>query len=92
MEEGLQTLVTKEQDPSAEKMPSQLLTQGSLSTTAIEEEASDETKEEKNLANATEESLGAKRSKTFFPSVDIEVNVTISIDSGSILLHSGPTG
>ena len=94
MEEGLQPFDTRLQD-EVEEQPAVSGNQGNLSVTVIEEEeASDEISEEESSKNASRNSASdsAKTSTPLFPSVDIEVNVTISIDSGSILLHSGTTG
>ena len=92
MEEGLQTFEMRPEDISVRKNPAQLQNQGALSVKVIEEEAIDESSEEENLTNTMSKNFSTKTSDSLFPSIDIEVNVTISIDSGSILLHSGTTG
>lgn len=94
MEEGLQTLETRLRDIEVEKQPVPLMSPGIPSVAVIEEEAGDEDNEEETTKTTLKQSQSGttKSSNPLFPSIDIEVNVTISIDSGSILLHSGTTG
>ena len=90
----MQTFDTRLLD--VERTPAQLLNEGldeeAFSVTVIKEEPCDELTKKEDLANAVQKDLTMKTSKSLFPSIDIEINVTISIDSGSILLHSGTTG
>ena len=92
MEEGLQTFEASLQDIHVEENAGQALNQRALSVTVIEEEACEHNSDKEPTTNKREKDLSTKAANSLFPSIDIEVNVTISIDSGSILLHSGSTG
>lgn len=69
--------------------PSLLESHSSLE--AVEEEESTDTKTTKNESSVDKEKekvTPPKHSEPLIPSINIELNVTINVDSGSIVLHS----
>ena len=80
MEEG--AVHTPMSTPTHAAKESPLLT-SSASLQAVEEEISDEMYEQENS-----ERSNSKHAESLIPSINIELNVTINIDSGSVTLHS----
>ena len=93
----LRMIHMEQEGPSPAVSPAHSVTEqphlrSSHSLEAVQEENVEESVSEEFVQSDHEKKESPRRFEPLIPSINIEVNVTINIDSGSVILHSEDLG